>query len=134
MAITAQNLLVLGQTGVSTFNVTPFIMAPTYKIDDKPVGDSWQDSNWYGHVEIVRYRASGTCTVWFDNVSDFESFTDFIESHKADDGYIKATLYLNKKHTVKSDIDVQINWEPQNDLPLYGSAQHDGYELTIEER
>ena len=123
MAITSQNLLVLG-TGNSVFNVTPFIQAPTYKID----------SNWLSHVEVVRYKAKGTCTVWFDDPNDFEAFTDFIENHKAADGFIKATLYLNKKHTQKSNIDITITWEPQNDLPFYGIKQHDGYELTIEER
>lgn len=133
MAITSQNLLVLG-TGNSVFNVTPFIQAPTYKIDDAPLGDSWQDSNWLSHVEVVRYKAKGTCTVWFDDPNDFEAFTDFIENHKAADGFIKATLYLNKKHAQKSNIDVTITWEPQNDLPFYGMKQHDGYELTIEER
>ena len=134
MAITEHNLLVLGQTGVSTFNVTPFIMAPTYKVDDAPLGESWQDSNWLTHAEVVRHKAKGTCTVWFDNISDFESFTDFIETHKGSDEYIKATLYLNKKHAMKTDIDVLIDWQPVNDLPFYGRKQHDGYELTIEER
>ena len=133
MAITSQNLMVLG-TGNSSFNVTPYIQVPTYKINDVPLGESWQDSNWYSHDEIVRYKAKGTCTVWFDDVNAFESFTDFIETNKAADGYIKATLYLNKKHTTKANIDIKIDWEPQNDLPLYGMKQHEGYELTIEER
>ena len=133
MAITSQNLMVLG-TGNSSFNVTPYIQVPTYKINDVPLGDSWQDSNWYSHDEIVRYKAKGTCTVWFDDVNTFESFADFIETNKAADGYIKATLYLNKKHTTKANIDIKIDWEPQNDLPFYGRKQHEGYELTIEER
>jgi len=133
MAITSQNLMVLG-TGNSSFNVTPYIQVPTYKINDVPLGDSWQDSNWYSHDDIVRYKAKGTCTVWFDDVNTFESFADFIETNKAADGYIKATLYLNKKHTTKANIDIKIDWEPQNDLPFYGRKQHEGYELTIEER
>lgn len=133
MAITEQNLLVLGRGG-TTLNVTPFIMAPTYKVNDVPVEENWEDSNRYTHTEIIRYRAKGSCTVWFDDVSDFETFTDFIETNKGSDDYIKATLYLNKKHARKSDVDIRITWEPQNDLPFYGRKQHDGYELTIEER
>ena len=133
MAITAQNLLVLG-TGNNTYNVTPFIMAPTYKIDDAPLGDSWQDSNWLSHVEVVRHKAKGTCTIMFDDPDDFEAFSSFIETNKGADDYIKATLYLNKKRTQKSNIDIMIQWEPVNDLPFYGVKQHDGYELTIEER
>ena len=133
MAITAQNLLVLG-TGNNTYNVTPFIMAPTYKVDDSPLGDSWQDSNWLSHTEVVRYKAKGSCTVWFDDPNDFEAFSSFIETNKGADEFIKATLYLNKKRAQKSNIDIMIQWEPVNDLPFYGVKQHDGYELTIEER
>lgn len=133
MSITAQNLVVLG-TGAGTFNITPFIAVPSYKVDDKVLGDSWEDSNWYGHIDVVRYRAQGTFTVWFDDPSDFEAFTDFIETHKGDDEYIYASVYLNKKHTVKQDIEVMISWEPSNDLPLYGIKAHDGYEITIQER
>lgn len=133
MSIAAQQLLVLG-TGNSTFNVTPYIVVPSYQVNDSPLGDSWQDSNWYSHTEVVRYRATGSCTVWFDDISTFESFTDFIENNKGADEYITASLYLNKKHTVKENVEVIIGWEPTNDLPLYGRKAHGGYELTIEER
>lgn len=133
MSITSQRLLVLG-SGNNTFDVTPFITVPSYKVNNNPLGDSWQDSNWYGHVDIVRYKASGTCTVWFDDVSDFERFTDFIETNKGADGYITASLYCNKTHTVKSNIQVMIQWDPANDLPFYSVKQHSGYDLTIEEK
>lgn len=135
MSITAQNLVVFESlNGRETFNVTPFIAVPSYKVDDKPLGDSWQDSNWISHVDIVRYKAQGTFTVWFDNLDDYEAFADFVESQKDDENCIKAHIYLNKQRITKHGIYVMVNWEPQNDLPLYGVKQHDGYEITIEER
>lgn len=133
MSITSQRLFVLG-TGNNTLDITEFIQVPTYKVDESPLGDSWQDSNWYSHNDIVRYKAKGTFTVWFDDISDYEAFTDFIETNRTNDGFVTCGIYINKKHTFRSNVELQIQWEPQNDLPLYGMKQHDGYEITIEER
>ena len=43
-------------------------------------------------------------------------------------------VMASMEHTAKSNVDISITWEPENDLPFYGVKQHDGYELTIEER
>lgn len=133
MSITSQRLFVLG-TGNNTLDITQFIQVPTYKVDESPLGDSWQDSNWYSHNDIVRYKAKGSFTVWFDNINDFEAFTNFIENNRTQDGFVTCGIYINKKHIFRSNVELTIQWEPQNDLPLYGMKQHDGYEITIEER
>lgn len=117
----------------NNLDLTNRILVPTYKVSRQPKYESWEDSNWVDRRDIVRRVAKGTFTLKFDTISEYENFVDAVEQNTKNDGSVNVKLYLNKTHEMVTT-DVYIDFEPVNDLPFYGVRDHDGIEVTIQER
>lgn len=120
--------------GSSKLDLTNFITVPSYKVSNKKGYDSWQDSNWNTHREVVYKKLSGSFTLWFDDMKDLDNFLNFVANAELQDSSILCDVYDNDSRTLMTDKYMFIDFDIQNDVPLYGHTQHDGYEITVVER
>lgn len=118
----------------SSLDLTKFIEVPTYKVSRKKGYDSWQDSNWTTHQEIVYRKLTGSFTLRFFEVKDLESFLDFVFSAEEQDGSVLCNVYDNNSRTLMRDKYMFIDFDIPNDVPFYNLKEHDGYEITVTER
>lgn len=114
---------------------TKNILMPSYKVQRQPVTKEWEDATYKKHKDLLRWRLEGSFTLYFDDVSEFQSFMTNLNNLRliSLDNYIPATLYDNDKmEQVTSYFDIKITLS--NNLPYYGTKKHDGYEVEIEEK
>ena len=120
---------------VDGIDFTEHIKVPSYKVNRTPVYEEWEDGNYLKHREITRTRVSGSFTVLFDDVLDFDQFVLTIESliENSDTGAIPMTVYINNK-VITAEINAFIKYTPANEKPIYGIEKVSGFEVSIEEQ
>lgn len=111
---------------------TGHIQMPSYTINSQPIYEEWQDGNGIYHRDIVRRRISGSFTMWFNDLSEYYEFLDYVNDSEETGGYCNISLYVNNLHEV-ADLEAFISLEPANTEPTM-SQQHEGFTVNIEER
>lgn len=134
MSVSTSTLFVL-RGNSKTLDLTNFIVVPSYTVNDKPMYSEWTDANLRSHREIHRYKAAGSFTLLFTNVDDLTNFLDFYNNNVNDDesgGSILATLYINNTNT-KRNARVFIDFDITEQIPILGTGESEGIEVTVEE-
>ena len=121
---------------IGDYDVTPHIVVPTYKINKLPKYEDWEDANYTIHREVVRHTVSGTFTVKFYSIEEYEAFIDAVDSTLMNDGshHIYAYVANDKTNQSLQSAYAFIEFEPEEFLPIIGSDDDDGIEVTITER
>lgn len=118
---------------IGTSNFTSYIKVPDYKVNMKDVYKEWTDAAGLDHRKLVRRRVSGTFKMYFDTAEEFKNFFRTLEESREGDGTIAVSLYLNNL-----DREYQgsffVDAEPSNEVPLFGVASHDGFDVTVTEK
>lgn len=115
-------------------NFTSFITVPSYKVNKNDVYMSWTDANHKQHRFLTRRQVSGSFSMLFDSVTDYNLFLSTIESKKNREGYIpNCRVYCNNTNTVEN-VDLFIDFEVADILPVIGTSDNESFEVTITER
>lgn len=112
---------------------TPFIQMGTYKVNHQDVTEEWTDGNYVIHRPVVRERLSGTFTIWFDDPEEYYEFLRTAKRLKTTGGYTPVVLFSNN-HLNENEVNAYITIDPINLVPYFGIKEHDGFEVTVEER
>ena len=112
---------------------TNHIMVPSYKVQSEPVTETWEDVRYRTHADLKRWKVRGSFKIFFDDISELQSFLAALENARGVDNFTDATLYDNykmQKHTSKYFFKISL----VQDYVYYGNKKHDGYEIQVEEQ
>ncbi len=121
---------------IGEYDVTPHIVVPTYKINKLPKYEDWEDANYTTHREVVRHIVSGTFTVKFWSIAEFEEFITAVDATLMNDGshHIYAYVANDKTNQSLQSTYAFIEFDLEHTLPIIGTEDDDGFEVTITER
>lgn len=75
-----------------------------YKVQRDPLYKEWTDANGRDHRSVYRYRISGSFTLFFETLADYESFCNVMAGNMANDTSYHCTVYENNSNSeVTSD-------------------------------
>lgn len=119
------------------------VVVPNYKVNRNPDYDSYEDCNYVTHKYIKRRKVSGELSLKFYSMDDFidtgvviHGYRTFINAYNSAqnvDGSIEATFYLNKELIQYTGL-FDIEFDPNNSIPLYGIKDTEEIKVTITER
>ena len=66
-----------------------------YKVQKDPIYTEWEDANGRIHRSIYRYRTSGTFTLFFKTITDYETFCQTIKAVQNNDSSYPCIVYDN---------------------------------------
>lgn len=119
------------------YDITNFIEVPSYRVNQLPLYEDWVDGNKRTHRHHFRDKISGSFTVYFQTVSEFETFVQNVEDRRNKDMTYDVEVYCNNKRGTTEDprriARVYLSWEPIQDIPLYGAGSRSGYTINVEE-
>lgn len=115
---------------------TTRITVPTYAVNRTDVFEEWVDANHITHRDRTRGRIEGTFTLLFSDKKDFFDFIDTVNRCKDPGGcYIApVSLYVNNENIVEHDLQVFIEMELANSLPIMNIGENEGFEVTVTQR
>ena len=118
--------------GSDLYDLTNYIVVPTYKVNDKTEYTEWTDGDLIIHHDELRKRLEGTFTLLFNNIDEYQNFLS-IYNNRLQDGYISAYVYDNMTRTTRL-ANVYLDFELANEMPFMGIKEIDGIEITLKER
>lgn len=113
---------------------TTFITVPSYLVNQDGDYIEWIDLNRRKHRYLTRSKVSGSFTMLFSNINDYYEFLNTINENRTANGYISGCIvYCNNIMTTET-VDLFIDFMPADILPVIGTNDNEGFEVTIEER
>ncbi len=115
------------------YDLTPHIVVPTYKVNNLPKYEDWVDANYVTHREVVRHCLNGSFTVKFWSIAEYEEFLDAVDSTLMTDGSHHVFAYdgIDKTNQTLVSKYLFIEFDPEQVLPVIGTEEDDGFEVTI---
>lgn len=116
---------------VNSFDLTPFIIAPSYEMNQEDVFREWVDGNGITHRNVYRTRISGQFDVKFWDRSAYTTFLSSINGVKTG-GYYPMTVYVNNTE-LSVNADLFMNFQPIL-TAKYSTPEYEKFRITVEER
>lgn len=111
---------------------TSLIKGKTYKVNDNDVYVTWTDGRHIERRDVVRTKTSGTFTLIFQSLRDYNLFISLMRDRKEPGGYFRATFYQNNKKNINLG-DYYIDFELPDDEPFINVSICE-LEITVTER
>lgn len=118
---------------INGHDFTSNIVMSSYKVNNIIQYEEWVDSNYTKHREETRRIAEGSLTLKFYSVANYELFLDCVKKARVSDTSVYMTLYLHNERTTKNCY-AYIDFDPENNLPILGTKDDNGFEVKISER
>lgn len=116
-----------------TMDLTNFIVVPSYQVNLLDGYEEWTDNNKVTHRDIISKKASGSFSLKFENLDQYQAFLLYMANNKKQNGSYDCTVYFN--NTLSSEtIEMFIDFEPANVMPYVGVKDYDAIEVTVEQR
>jgi hypothetical protein len=112
---------------------TNLIQVPSYKVNNKPVYNTWTDADYIDHRDIVREKIRGSFRMLIDSDEDLLRWLTAISNYTTSGGYVPVTLYVDNL-AEQCEADMYIDFDIPEDRPYYGNKKHDPFEVKLEER
>lgn len=113
---------------------TKLITVPSYSVNREDIYQTWTDANHINHRYRTRTRVSGSFTVFFNTVEEYQLWLKTIEQNKNLAGYIEnCKVYCNNTDTVET-VNLFIDFNFSDILPVIGTALNQTFSITISER
>lgn len=115
---------------------TRYIKVPSYVINNVDVYTEWTDANRKTHRDVSRQKMQGTFSLLFSTESEYYNFIDTIKQYKDKGGGFVApvSLYANNENKLLTDLEVFIDAEYADYLPVISFSENEGIDISIEER
>lgn len=118
---------------INGHDFTNNIVMSSHKINNIPKYEEWTDSNYTVHREITRKQVEGSLTLKFYSIADYELFLSSVKKETVSDGSTLITVYINNERTTRN-IYTFLEFTPENNLPILGMKDDNGFEVKITER
>lgn len=128
----ASLIVLIGKT--KNLDLTRNIPTPEYNVQDVRNYVSWVDGNYNEHRHLTDTKAEGTFKLKFPTKEDYIRFVDFVkENEDKNDCSLVCEVYCNNRNEVKR-IHAFLDFEPDNELPLMGAMEYEGFDVALKER
>lgn len=129
------SLIVLkNKTGNLELDLTRYIPMSKYDVNNVVNYKEWKDSNYKVHRRRTDEKAEGEFTLRFPSVNEYAHFVSVLNEFKdQDDGSVRAVVWLTNEFKTR-DMNVFLDFEPQNDLPLLADNKSEGFPVELTER
>lgn len=118
----------IGNTDLSTK-----VVADGYTVKSDPQFKAWTDANGREHRSVYREQISGSFTMYFPEISDFDSFCTLLQNNIANDTSVPCTVWVNNLNGNRtSDFFVEVDASRYRDakwVDMVGKVK-----ITIKER
>ena len=71
------------------------VIAEGYTVGSEAQYTAWTDANGREHRSVFRHQISGTFTMYFPEIEDFDAFCLLVEANRANDTSLPCTLWVN---------------------------------------
>ena len=109
------------------------VKVPSWNVNTLPVYEEWTDANYVTHRDILRNRVSGKFTLVFHDEEKYYQYLDDIANGTTPEGYIILTVYSNNTNALSTG-NFFLDQSIKNSIPIIGSKDFEGIEVTINER
>lgn len=109
------------------------VVAEEYAVRSVPQFKSWQDANGREHRSVYRDKISGSFTMYFPTITDFDNFCALLDSVQKNDTSYPCTVWVNNKNT-NATSDFFIEFDAQRYRDLKWADQVGQIKVSIEER
>ena len=105
---------------INSIDFTSKINQRKYNIQKKPVYTSWTDGNGITHRVVTRTRVSGSFSMSFLSVSDYDDFKSAVAAVKTNGDYCPISIYVNNTKETLSinafvDFETTLRWTQNYD-------------------
>ena len=69
-----------------------------YKVQSDPIFTEWEDANGKTHQSVYRMKTSGTFTLFFKTIDDYEAFCFTMNSNRKNDYSYPCRVYDNNNN------------------------------------
>ncbi len=70
-----------------------------YKVQNEPQYKAWTDANGHEHRSVYRYQASGSLTIFFETVEQYQTFCATLAANQENDTSYHCTVFDNMTDT-----------------------------------
>lgn len=116
---------------VNTFDLTPYIISPSYEMNREDVFREWVDGNGVTHRSVYRTRIVGQFDVKFWDRSQYAVFLGALSAVKTG-GYYPMTVYVNNTETTAS-ANMFLEFSPVL-TAKYSNPEYETFRIAMEER
>lgn len=74
------------------------VVSEGYAVQSEPQYKAWTDANGSEHRSVYRQQISGTFTMYFPEIADFDAFNALIEAHIENDTSVQCMLWVNNRN------------------------------------
>lgn len=131
--VEATYLFKLKGSNNTELDLTNYITVPSYIANNKPICTEWTDGNLRKRKIVHRYKVSGSFTLLFNDVESYDTFKRFYLNLTKYNQYVTASLWIENESQIKENVNLYMDFELRDDMPLMGVKEIDGIEVTIEE-
>ena len=109
------------------------VIAGTYQINQKEIGQEWTDANHVKHKTLMRTKISGSCDMFFRTIEEFNDFIANIKTVKTSNQSVPMEVTVNNINEDKI-MDAFIDFDPVRNRDGMWKDYILRYTLTVEER
>lgn len=75
------------------------VVSEGYAVQSEPQYKAWTDANGSEHRSVYRQQISGTFTMYFPEIADFDSFNTLLQTHIENDTSVQCMLWVNNQNS-----------------------------------
>ncbi len=116
---------------------TPYITVPSYAVKLEPDYEEWFDGNHKKRRNVIRWKIIGKFTVKCPDSSTYIGLLQSLRNAAVDAGgyYMIDSVYINDSREVIENVEAYLDLgNLQNEEPILGTADSEGFEIELEER
>lgn len=113
---------------------TPYIEAPTWKVNATEIYEEKQNADKKFLRTVIRTRITGTFKLVFDDIPAYEKFISDAWNLKGNCGEVTVNLWVNNMLSYRTGVKIYMTFDGHRyEVPLMGSKNMEGIEVTVEE-
>lgn len=116
---------------------TQYITVPSYAVNLVPIYDEWTDAARTLHRNVVCYKLEGNFTVRVPNLQEYYALMDDLYASEYNNSgyYLVKGVYSNNTQSYIENVYLFIDLEElQNEEPILGLSEQEGFTVNIKER
>lgn len=119
---------------IGSKNYSGNVVANNYNVSQNSVYKSWSDAFGVEHRSETRKRITGTFTMMFKTIEEYETFLLDLENNRDDDGTNEILIAINKPVNITKHINAFIEFETTRKLDGQWNDAIDSFKVTVKEK
>ena len=80
---------------IGSTDLSANVVSEGYAVNQDPQYKAWNDANGREHRSVYRQQVSGSFTMYFPEISDFDAFCTLLANNTANDTSVFCTVWVN---------------------------------------